>query len=118
MFKRIVASAESVHNELGSGHTEATYHRALEREFSGRGIPFSSENTIPILYKGTTVGKRRPDLFVDTDDGIIIIELKAGSNSGEEQLLDYQNILSDDDNFTINFGMVIQFNEDVEVIRS
>lgn len=115
---RIIASAEEVHDTLGVGHTESTYHRAMEREFSERGIPFSSEGTIPIFYKGSPVGRRRPDMFVETDDGTIIVELKAGSKSGEGQLLDYQNILGDDSNFDITGGVLVRFNEEVEVVTS
>lgn len=117
-FNDIVSSAEEVHESLGVGHTESVYHRALEREFSERGIPFSSEGTIPIFYKGAPVGRRRPDMFVDRDDGTIIVELKSGSNSGEEQLLDYQHILGDDNNFDIAGGVLLRFNDELEVLIS
>ncbi len=114
----IIASAEEVHEILGVGHSETTYHRAMERELSERGIPFSSEGTIPIFYKGSPVGRRRPDLFVESDDGTVIVELKAGSRAGEDQLLDYQAILGDDSNFDIAGGVLIRFNDDLEIIRS
>lgn len=112
----LIAAAEEIHDILGTGHSEATYHRAMERELSERGIDFASEGTIPIFYKGTPIGKRRPDMFVD--GGTIVVELKAGSRAGEDQLIDYQNILEDDDNFNIQNGLLIRFNDDVEVLRS
>lgn len=118
IFDEIINSAEEVHDILGSGHTESTYHSALERELSDRGIGFSSEGTITIFYKDAPVGKRRPDMFVDSDDGTVIVELKAGSNSGEDQLFDYQSILDGDQNFDISGGLLIRFNDNVEVIRS
>lgn len=116
--EQIISSANEVHDILGEGHTEATYHRALERELSERGVSFSSEGTIPIFYKGTPVGKRRPDMFVEAEDETIIVELKAGSGAGEEQLLDYQDILGDDSNFDIAEGVLIRFNEELEIVRS
>jgi len=118
IIDRIIESAEEVHKILGKGHSESTYHSALERELSNRQIPFASEGTIPITYKGTPVGKRRPDMFVSDDDGQIVVELKAGSRAGEAQLIDYQNILEDDANFDIKNGLLIRFNDDVEVLRS
>lgn len=118
VLDELIASAEEVHDELGIGHTEATYHRSMERELSERGIGFSSEGTVPIFYKGVPVGRRRPDLFVEGCDGTIIVELKAGSDSGEDQLLDYQNILADDNNFDIAAGMLIRFNEELEIVKS
>jgi GxxExxY protein len=113
----VIEAANEVHDELGSKHTEATYHRALERELSERGIGFSSEGTITIHYKGVPVGKRRPDMFIDGEDGTVVVELKANSNTGEEQLLDYKNILDDDSNFDISAGMLIRFNDEVEIVR-
>lgn len=112
----VIEAAEEVHDVLGAGHSEATYHRAMERELSERGIDFGSEGTIPIYYKGTPIGKRRPDMFVDS--GSIVVELKAGSNAGVEQLFDYERILEDNENFAIEHGLLIQFNDSVEVLKS
>lgn len=114
----IIEAAESVHDGLGPGHTESVYHRALHYEFSKKGIKFSSETTIPIFYDGMNVGTRRPDMMVETDDGNIVIELKAGSKRGEEQLLSYIDIIEDDSNYDIDFGMLIQFNDDLEITES
>lgn len=116
-IERLQKSAEEVYAELGGKHTEATYHRALERELSHRGVGFTSEGTIPIFYRGVPVGKRRPDMFVDGDDGTIVVELKAGSTRGEEQLLSYSDILSDDSNFDISHSVLIRFNDDVEFVE-
>lgn len=90
----------------------------MEVELSSRGIEFSSEGTIPVTYKGKPVGRRRPDMFIETDDGMVVTELKAGSNSGEAQLLDYQDILGEDSNFNIVGGILVRFNEEVEVVTS
>jgi GxxExxY protein len=114
----IVACAEEVHEELGSGWTESIFHRAMEAELSSSGISFTSEGTIPVFYKGKPVGRRRPDLFVDGEDGTIIVELKSSSKSGEAQLCNYQDILHEDTNFDISGGVLIQFNEELEVSRS
>lgn len=116
-MKVLGEAAEEVFDVLGAGHTESTYHRAYERELSERGIAFVSEGTIPIFYKGSPVGRRRPDLFVESRNGMIIVELKAGSSSGEEQLLSYIDILKDDENFDICGGRLITFGDEVTVIE-
>jgi len=112
----IIEAAEEVHDGVGVGQTESTYHRALEHEFSMNNINFSSEATIPIFYKDMIVGKRRLDMMVKTDDGNVIVELKAGNKSGEEQLSDYISILEEDDNFDIIGGILIRFNDELECI--
>lgn len=108
-------AAEEVHEILGSGFTENVYHRSLERELSERGISFVSEGSIPIFYKGVPVGRRRPDLFVESDDGTIVVELKADSTRGSAQLLQYLNLLDENNNFDIIEGRLIQFNDDCEI---
>lgn len=119
MEQRIVDAAEEVHDVLGPGCSESTYHRATEAELSKRGISFSSEGTVPIYYKGLPVGKRRPDLFVDDGSGgQIIVELKAGNTRGQDQLFNYMSILDDDCNFDISGGILIRFNDKVEVVLS
>lgn len=108
-------SSKEVHDVLGSGYTENIYHRSLEAELSDRGISFTSEGTIPVLYKGRPVGRRRPDLFVADGDSTIIVELKAGSTSGNDQLLEYIDILDDDSNFDISRGILIQFGDTLDI---
>jgi len=108
-------AASTVHYELGDGFSESVYHRALERELSERGVPFHSEGTISVFYKGAPVGRRRPDLFVVTDDGLIVVELKAGSSSGEAQLQQYLDLTTaSTDLGTICGGAVIRFNDTLE----
>lgn len=111
-------AAEEVHSILGPGWTESVYHRAMEHELSDRGIPFSSEGTITVFYKGMPVGRRRPDLFVTGDRGIILVELKASPGTGKEQLIQYIDLLSEDANFTVERGILIQFSKTVEIVES
>lgn len=114
MRNRLNEAATEVHNRLGSGWSESVYHSAYERELSERGIPFHSEGSIPVMYKGAPVGRRRPDMFVVTEYGLIVVELKAGSTSGEEQLQQYIGMTTDlDDLGEIVGGILIQFNNEL-----
>lgn len=116
MRDELEAAAEEVHDALGPGFTENVYHSALERELSERGIAFHSEGTIPVLYKGAPVGRRRPDLFIVGDEGTVVVELKAGSTTGEDQLLEYLSLTEADQNIeNIVGGAVIRFNEELGV---
>lgn len=115
MRERLHEAAEEVHDVIGSGFTESVYHSAMQRELSERGIPHHSEGSIPVMYKGAPVGRRRPDLFIVTDEGLLVVELKAGSSSGEEQLQQYLGMTTADDNLgEIVGGAVIRFNNDLQ----
>jgi len=115
MRERLKEAAQEVHDTLGPGFTESVYHSALQRELSERGIAHHSEGTIPVMYKGAPVGRRRPDLFVVTEYGLLVVELKAGSSSGEAQLQQYLGMTVDDQNLDeIVGGVVIRFNSELE----
>lgn len=115
MSEQLKKAAQEVHEVLGPGFTESVYHKALGRELSERGIAHHSESPIPVMYKGVSVGRRRPDFFIVTEYGLIVVELKAGSSSGEAQLEQYLGMTVEDDNLgEIVGGAVIRFNEELE----
>lgn len=116
MEERLKAAATEVFNNLGSNWSESIYHKALIRELSERGIPTTTEGTIPVMYKGAPVGRRRPDLFITPENGdTVVVELKAGSSSGESQLVEYLSMTEADANIgPIAGGALIKFNNEVE----
>lgn len=115
MQKELQNAAEEVYNELGSSWTESVYHSAMQRELSERGVAFHSEGTIPVMYKSSPVGRRRPDMFIITENGQIVVEMKAGSGSGEAQLNQYLDMATENTDLgTIVGGAVIRFNEELE----
>jgi GxxExxY protein len=74
-----------VHKELGHGFLEAVYQEALGRKFKGQEIPFKSQPTIQISYKGQPLNKTYQPDFVCY--GEIILEIKAISSlSGPSQI--------------------------------
>jgi GxxExxY protein len=74
LTERVIGAAMEVHSQLGAGLTEAMYELALCRELELRGIQFSRQVPVPVLYKGTAIGNCRIDLLVE---GSLIVELKA-----------------------------------------
>ena len=64
----------TVHSTLGPGHPEEIYQKALECEFQYSKIPFESQKSVSILYKGTQVGLRYLDFLVDEK---VMVEIKS-----------------------------------------
>lgn len=79
---RIVGSAFDVWNELGEGHVEKYYQRALARAFSKEGLGYREQVASPLKYKGETIGKNFLDFLVD---GKIIVEIKKGDRFSKKQ---------------------------------
>jgi GxxExxY protein len=72
---QIIGLAMALHNELGPGHRESTYHNGMTIKLQGTGRSFESEPYIPVaLADGTVVKGQCPDLFVEQ---MVVVELKA-----------------------------------------
>ena len=101
----IVGAAMAVYNELGPGFLEAVYHEALEIEFTARGIPFESHQSLRIIYKGRTLKKGYEADFVCYQQ--IVVEIKAIdrlTGKDEAQLLNYLKATGLHVGLLINFG--------------
>lgn len=79
--------ASRVYKELGTGHTEFIYHRAMEIELRSYGVAYETERRVMIRYRDKdgndySLGEERIDLYVLNCK--TIIELKATVNTPRE----------------------------------
>ena len=72
-----------VNKNIGLGHKEDIYHKALEIEFEKVGLKFKSKKNIDIKYDGKKIGTYQPDFIVEDK---VLIELKAVPEIGKPQL--------------------------------
>ena len=71
---RIIGAAMEVHRTLGNGFIELAYENALCIEMHERGISFTKQHHVQVIYKDHEVASHQLDLLVDDQ---IIVELKA-----------------------------------------
>jgi len=88
---KVVGLAMAVHNDLGPGHREATYHNAMTQRFAEAELAAESEPELPIFDEhGNQVNFYRPDHRVG---GALLVEYKAHShpltNDDIAQCVDY-----------------------------
>lgn len=107
-FRIIVDLCNNVARGLGKGRAECVYQEALCMELQEAMIPHSKEETIPILYKGVSVGHERLDIgirkWLD-----MILELKAVmKNIDESQLWQVHSYM---DYKRCDYGAVINFSQ-------
>lgn len=104
LIAAITEIAEDVYRELGSGHLESPYQKAMEVGLRHKGIKFEAQKVSEIKYQETYVGECNLDLLVDKR---VIVELKAAGqpNGGpdQQQLEKYMRL------FKIRTGMLINF---------
>jgi GxxExxY protein len=71
---RTIGAGITVHTELGPGFLESIYKKAFALELTACGIPFESEKSITVNYRGTSIPGQRVDLVVADQ---FIVEVKA-----------------------------------------
>jgi len=103
----ILDAAIEVHRTLGGpGLLESVYEEALAWELTQRGLIVERQKSVPIVYKGRTLGTPlRLDLLVN---GKVIVECKATTDYNpifEVQTLTYLRLTG------LKLGVVINFGE-------
>lgn len=87
---KITGAVFEVYKEMGCGFLEAVYQECLEKELTGRGIPYVAQKGLKLYYKGEPLTQfYQPDLICFDS---IIVELKALKDiTGEHraQVLNY-----------------------------
>jgi GxxExxY protein len=100
---KIIGCAMEVHRNLGNGFQEVIYQRALAIEMHQQGLNFSREHEMQIFYKGTEIGMRRVDFFVDQK---VMVELKAVIQLDDVHLAQAINYL---EAYGLEIGLLINF---------
>lgn len=101
---QIVGCAFQVQNEIGGGHHEKYYQRALSESFRNAGILFQQQVYYPLQYQNKTVGKNFLDFLVD---GKVVVEIKKGEKFSKrhiDQVLEYLKTSGLKLAILINFG--------------
>lgn len=108
----IIGAAIDVHKELGPGLLEQVYESCLTYELQRRRFKISSQQVVPIQYKGFLLeASLRYDLLVEES---ILVELKAVEKMQpvyEAQLITYMQLLEKPKGILFNFNCTNIFKE-------
>lgn len=102
---QIIGCAIEVHKELGPGLLESAYEVPLRIQLAKRGVRFTTQLVVPLIYDGVKVGEYRPDLIVED---AVIVEVKSVLKFEPvfvSQMLTYLRILN------LRRGLIINFNK-------
>lgn len=103
---KVIGACMAVHNDIGPGHREEAYQRALAAELREVQVAFEEQVPIQVLNEnGDQVQLYIPDYIVDTN---VIVEIKAHShnltNDEMPQVIDYFAGTNCQIALLINFG--------------
>lgn len=106
--KVIVDVAYNIHVELGPGLLESVYETVMAYELGKRGLQFTRQQAIPIVYKNIRLEEGfRADLIVEKK---VIVELKSIENITpvhKKQILTYLRLTNK------KLGLLINFNTEL-----
>ena len=101
---KIVGCAFEVFKELGYGHPEKVYQKAMAILFDEKNIPYSKEEYMPIKFRDTLLRKQFIDFVVEEK---VVVELKKNfhfSKAHIDQVLYYLQAKKVQLAILINFG--------------
>lgn len=80
---QVVGALFEVHNNLGSGHHEKYYQRALAKELNKRGLAFQEQVHTPLNFKDSNIGRYYIDFLVENK---IVLEIKKGDRFSKQHI--------------------------------
>ncbi len=115
---RIVGAAFDVYNELGPGHSEAYYQKALAQALRKNKLRFEEQVYFPLKYDDVLIGKKFLDFLVEDK---VVVEIKKGnrfSKSNIDQVLEYIRLNDFLLGILVNFGTdVVSFKRLVNITK-
>ena len=89
---KVIGCAFEVFNQLGSGHKEIVYHKALALAFHEQKLKFKEELYFPVEFKGRVVGRNYFDFLLEEKVVVEIKSLSRFSKAHFDQTKNYLNI--------------------------
>lgn len=102
---KIMGACFEVYKNKGCGFLEPVYQECLEIELELQGVPFISQKSLTLEYKGRRLKQTYEPDFICYDK--IIMEIKAVSQLADEhraQVINYLNATDHKLGLLVNFG--------------
>jgi GxxExxY protein len=80
---KIIGVLFQVYNDLGYGHAEKIYQKAVATGLKNIGLAFEEQVYAPVYFQGEIAGKGYLDFLIE---GIVILELKKGDRYSKNHI--------------------------------
>ena len=107
----IVGCAYDVYNDIGPGHLEKYYQKAMTVAFRLKGLSYQEQLYHPLEYKGEVIGKTFLDFVVENT---VVVELKRTERYSKSHLDQVQNYLKLTE---LKLALLITFNSKEVLVK-
>ncbi len=94
--------AEEVHRELGAGHLESVYHKAMEVQFRLAGMQYETERVMDLKFKEHFVGTIRADIIL-MKECVLEFKISGKMDDAVQQARQYMKLQG------LAYGFVVLF---------
>ena len=101
---QVMEAALEVQKNIGPGFSSKDYCRALAYELKLRGIPYESEKSVNLPYKGNIAGQYQLDFVVDGRMIVTILSAEEISDSDQSKLRSFLKALNLQSGIVVNFA--------------
>jgi len=108
---KVIGCLYEVFNDLGFGHPEKVYQKAIAKELGLQNIKFSREKVSKVRYKDTAVGYYYHDFLIEND---VVLEIKVGNDFYQNHLRQVLTYLKDS---KLRLGIVSIFSPNGVMIK-
>lgn len=113
LSRSVIGAFFEVYNEMGYGFLEHLHAKGMQVELLSRGHNVTREVSVPVYFKGWTLGDQRIDMIVDDK---LIIEIKSTYNlpkTANRQLYNYLRCTDLEVGLLLHFGPKAFFHRQV-----
>ena len=94
--------AEEVHRELGAGHLESVYHKAMEVQFRLLNLAYETERVMDLKFKDHFVGTIRADIIL-LKECVLEFKISGKMDDAVQQARQYMKLQG------LSYGFVVLF---------
>jgi GxxExxY protein len=103
---KIIGCAYEVFNQIGPGHLEKIYLKALAKAFQAKNILYKEQIPYDVMFSGEKIGRGRFDFLVEEK---VIVELKRGKFYFAKEINQVSEYLKTNN---LKLGLIIRFTPD------
>ncbi len=108
---KIIGCAFKVHNQLGGGHLESVYQKALDDSLKNAKLDFKAQKYLPVKYLNSKITDYKPDFIVEDQ---VVVDIKRHKKI---LIKDFEQVKRYLKETSLKLGLLIHFGADYVKVK-